>query len=234
MIRALIFDFDGLIIDTEKTAYQSWQEMYAEYHHELPMQEWAKSIGNSDFFDPLTYLEGLVGEPIEQEEISERRRRRHMELIEESVALPGVELYLQEAKRLGLKIAMASSSPRSWVEGHLARLGLLSYFDAICTGDEVINRKPDPELFLNALRALGVTAEEAIVLEDSPNGILAANRAKIFALAVPNPITSQLPLDHADLRLGSMADMPLGDLIKLVEERQGKVRATRDEENEVA
>jgi HAD superfamily hydrolase (TIGR01509 family) len=213
MIRALIFDFDGLIIDTEKTAYQSWQEIYAEYQREMPLQEWARCIGNADFFNPLEYLEGLIDEPIEREKISARRRKRHLEMIEEGETLPGVELYLQEAKRLGLKIAIASSSPRSWVEGHLTRLGLLAYFDAICTGDEVVNKKPDPELFLNALRALGVTAAEAIVLEDSPNGILAANRAKIFAVAVPNPITSQLPLEHADLRLASMAEMPLEELI---------------------
>ncbi|HTK06713.1 MAG TPA: HAD family hydrolase [Ktedonobacteraceae bacterium] len=220
MIRALIFDFDGLIIDTEKTAYQSWQEIYVEHGCALPLETWAQCIGNADLFDPLDYLEELLGKPVSRDELSERRRLRHLELIEESVALPGVELYLQEAKRFALKLAVASSSPRSWVVQHLTRLGLLDYFDRLCCGDEVTNKKPDPELFLTALRFLELEPAEAIVLEDSPNGVRAANRAGIFSVAVPNPITGQLPLEHADLRLSSMAALPLQELLDLVQERQ--------------
>ena len=111
----------------------------------------------------------------------------------------------------------ASSSSRNWVVGHLSQLGLLSYFDYIRCGDEVARKKPDPELYLAVLAALHIQAEQAIVLEDSPNGILAARRAGIFCVAVPNPLTSQLPLDHANLRLASLADMSLERLIEEVQ-----------------
>src|SRR6202035_584891 len=97
------------------------------------------------------------------------------------------------------KIAVASSSPRSWVVQHLMRLGLLDKFDAMKFGDEVVHRKPDPELYLAALDLLGARPEQAIALEDSPNGVRAAQNAGIYCVAIPNPITAQLPLGHADL-----------------------------------
>lgn len=220
MIRALIFDFDGLILDTELTAFQSWQEVYEEHNCALPLEEWAKCIGNADLFDPVDYLETLLGSSVAQTAIREKRRRRHMELISALSALPGVEEYLHTAQQLGLKLAVASSSPREWVTAHLSRLHLLSFFDILCCGDEVTRKKPDPELFLTALEKLGVRSEQAIVFEDSPNGVRAANRAGIFCVAVPNLITGQLPLDHADMRLKSMAEKPLLELIAEVERSQ--------------
>ena len=93
------------------------------------------------------------------------------------------------------------------------RLGLMEHFDAIKCANDVTNVKPDPELYLIALVALKVRASEAIALEDSPNGILAAKRAGLFCVAVPNPITVQLSLDHADLRLDSLAELPLEKLL---------------------
>jgi HAD superfamily hydrolase (TIGR01509 family) len=221
MIQALIFDFDGLILDTEQSEFQAWQEVYAEHHVHLPLEQWALCIGGaSELFDVYGYLESLVGQPVQREEIAIKRRRRHLELLAAQSILPGVEDYLNDAKRLGLKLGVASSSSRSWVVGHLSRLGLLSYFDYIRCGDEVTHKKPDPELYLAVLAALQVQADQAIVLEDSPNGILAARTAGIFCVAIPNPLTSQLSLDHADLRLASLADMPLEQLIVEVQKRQ--------------
>jgi len=223
MIKALVFDFDGLILDTELSALQSWQEVYQVYKRELPLDKWALCIGSGiDAFDPHTYLESLLEHSISRDEVAPIRLRRHMELIETQVALPGVEDYINAAKRLGLKIAVASSSPRSWVIGHLTRLGLQDAFDAMKFGDEVSLKKPHPEIYLAALDLLGVSAEQAIALEDSPNGVLAAQRAGIFCVAIPNPVTSQLPLDHADMRLQSLADLPLDQLIALVEDKRAK------------
>lgn len=214
MIQALIFDFDGLVLDTEQVEFQAWQEVYAEHNTYLPLEQWALCIGGAaELFDVYGYLESLIGRPVQREEIAVKRRRRHLELLAQQSVLPGVEDYLHDAKRLGLKLGMASSSSRNWVVGHLSRLGLLSYFDYIRCGDEVANKKPDPELYLAVLSALDVQTDQAIVLEDSPNGVLAARRAGIFCVAVPNPLTSQLPLDHADLQLASLADMPLEQLL---------------------
>jgi HAD superfamily hydrolase (TIGR01509 family) len=223
MIKALVFDFDGLILDTELSALQSWQEVYRVYKCDLPLAKWALCIGSGiDAFDPHTYLESLLERPISRDEIAPIRLRRHLELIETQVALPGVEDYIHAAKRLGLKIAVASSSPRSWVVSHLTRLGLQTAFDAMKFGDEVSRKKPNPEIYLAALELLGVRADQAIALEDSPNGVLAAQRAGIFCVAIPNPVTSQLPLDHADMRLQSLADLPLDQLIVLVENKRAK------------
>ncbi len=214
MIRAIVFDFDGLILDTEISAYQTWQEIYAEYECELPFETWATCIGGSpQLFDPCVYLEEQIGRPIAREEVRKRRRQRHLELITAQPPLPGVETYLKDARRLGMQIGLASSSPHIWVDTHLARLGILDYFDSIQCFDDVTHTKPDPELYLAVLNALHVRGDEAIALEDSPNGVRAAQRAGIFCVAVPNPVTNQLPLEHADMRLGSLAEMPLEALL---------------------
>ena len=219
MIQALIFDFDGLILDTEQSEFQAWQEVYAEHSVHLPLEQWALCIGGAaELFDPYAYLESLVGRPVQREEIAVKRRRRHLELLAKQSVLPGVIDYLNDAKRLGLKLGVASSSSRNWVVGHLSQLGLLTYFDYIRCGDEVVRKKPDPELYLAVLAALGVSANQAIVLEDSPNGILAARRANIFCVAIPNPLTSQLSLEHANLRLASLADISLEQLIAKVQQ----------------
>jgi beta-phosphoglucomutase-like phosphatase (HAD superfamily) len=103
------------------------------------------------------------------------------------------------------------------VVGHLDRLDVTDLFDAIATGDDVAQVKPDPELYLLALARLGLAASEAVVFEDAPNGVLAAKRASIFTVAVPNALTCDLPLDHADLRVASLADLPLTNLLAAVE-----------------
>ncbi len=226
MIHALIFDFDGLILDTEEPEFQTWQEVYAEHNAHLPLEQWANAIGSGlESFDVFGYLEAQVGRTIQREDIAVRRRERNRELLALKTVLPGVEAYIADAKRLGLKLAVASSSSRAWVTDHLVRLGLLEKFDYLRCGDEVAHKKPDPELYLDVLKEFGITGQQAIVLEDSPNGVRAAQAAHIFCVAIPNVVTGQLPLDHADLRLASMADMPLEKLIALVESRGRQVQA---------
>ncbi len=221
MIQALIFDFDGLILDTEESEFRSWQELYAEHNATLPLEDWAVCIGSGvEVFDVFAYLERQIGRPVEREQIALRRRERHLVLLAEKTLLPGVEDYIASAKQLGLKLGVASSSSRRWVTGHLERLGILHHFDYIRCGDEVTRKKPDPELYLTAMQGLGVEAQQSIALEDSPNGVRAAQRAGIFCVAIPNIITGQLPLDHADLRLTSMDEMPLEKLIDYVEQQR--------------
>ncbi len=216
MIDALVFDFDGLILDTEGPDFQAWQEIYTAYGCSLPLTVWSVAIGTVGAFDPYVELERQLGRPIDRATVYEQHQRRMLKLIDAETVRPGVETYLADARRLGIRRAVASSSPRDWVAGHLARLGLLEHFECLRCSDDVREVKPSPELYQSALEALGIRPEHAIALEDSPNGVLAAKRAGIFCVAVPNPLTRQLPLDHADLTLSSLQDLPLQALIERV------------------
>ena len=213
MIKALIFDFDGLILDTEGPEYQSWREIYQAHGCSLPLSKWAEGIGSSDTFDPYDDLSQRLGRPVDQATIRAKRRPRFTELMANQSVLPGVERYIFEARELGLRLGLASSSSRSWVTGYLSQLKLEACFDSIKCGDDVEYTKPDPALYLAALQALDVKAHEAIALEDSPNGVLAAKRAGIFCVAVPNAMTQQLPLDLADLQISSLAELSLEELL---------------------
>ena len=219
--EGLIFDFDGLIIDTEGPIFQSWQELYQSYGCQLSLKDWGNIIGTAEAtFDPARELEKLVGEPLDWSTIEVGRKKRETELIERLQPLPGVAATLLAARKQGLKVALASSSSCEWVTGHLRRLGLIQYFDCIVASDDVRRTKPDPELFLQALNRLGISASQAVVFEDSPNGVLAANRAGIFAVAVPSELTRNLRLDHADLRLDSLADFDLEAFLEGIELRK--------------
>lgn len=131
--------------------------------------------------------------------------------------LPGVAEHLEEARAIGLKLGVASSSTRDWVGGHLARLGILDRFVCLRCRDDVANAKPEPDLYIAVLECLGVLASEAIAVEDSPNGVLAAKRAGLRCVAIPNSITARLDLGQADVLLGSLADITLADLLRKVE-----------------
>ena len=212
-IRALIFDFDGLILDTEGPEYQCWQEIYEAHGCSLPFSTWADFIGSTYTFDPYAFLEQQIGRPVDRALIRVKRHARFSELMTEQSILPGVEHTILEAKRLGLRLGIASSSPRTWVAGYLAKLGLEAHFDSLTCADDVQRTKPDPALYLQSLTALEVAAHEAIALEDSPNGVLAAKRACIFSVAVPNKLTSQLSFHLADLQLSSLEEMSLEQLL---------------------
>jgi len=218
--RALVFDFDGLLIDTESPIFRSWQELYESFGGRLELSSWAKNVvgtvaNEQDHFEGL---EAQLGHPVDRATLSPMRRQREMELVALQPLRPGVGGYLQDARRLGMKTGVASSSPCRWVMGHLERLGILPYFDLVLARDNVGKVKPDPEIFLSALAGLGVSPEQALAFEDSPTGVLAAKRAGMTCVAVPNVLTRLLPLDQADLCLDSMAEMPLADLLKMMEE----------------
>lgn len=222
MIRALIFDFDGLVLETEGPVFQSWQELYRSYGCYLSFAKWATIIGTTDGeFDPWDDLEKQVGRFLDRSTVDQQRLQRELDLIAARPIMPGVQEYLEDARRLGLKLGMASSSSSEWVTGHLIRLGLINYFDCIKTRDDVRQTKPDPELFLAVLAELDIRPDQAIVFEDSPNGILAANRAGIYCVVVPNELTRTLPIDQAHKRLDSLADLPLENLLQEIEVSQG-------------
>ena len=216
LIKALIFDFDGLILDTENPEYQSWQEIYADHECSLPLSKWSECIGTANAFDPYQDLAEQLGCDVDRPAIQSRRRARMDQLLEGLLPLPGVEETIAEARRLGLRLGVASSSHRSWVEGHLTRLGLAQHFDAITCADDVERVKPDPALYLKAAERLGVDPSQAIALEDSPNGALAAKRAGIYCVTIPDLLTQQLVFAAGDMQLTSMRSLSLEELLAQV------------------
>ena len=216
MIRALVFDFDGLILETETPAHQSWAEIYREHGHELPMDLWHGYIGSDTGFDPAGHLAALVGEGFDRDIVQVRRDARKTELIAMLDVMVGVREYVVDAKRLRLRLAVASSSSRAWVLGHLHRLDLASQWDAVRTRDDVARTKPAPDLYLSAVAALGVAPNEAVAFEDSANGIAAAKDAGLLCVAVPNALTAGMDLSRADLRLTSLAERPLERLLAVL------------------
>jgi HAD superfamily hydrolase (TIGR01509 family) len=220
-IRGLIFDFDGLILDTEIPAFEAWREVYEEHGATLALDTWARVLGGSGLeVDHIAELERVAGRTLNGDAIRRRRLERKLALIEPQDVLPGVRGYIANGKQRGLKLAVVSSSPHRWVEGYLAKFGLIDTFDAIVCAEDAPRSKPHPDLYQRALEQLHILPEEAIAFEDSPNGITAAQKAGIFCVTVPNDISSRFPIDHADYRLDSLADMSLEDLLARVEHGQ--------------
>jgi HAD superfamily hydrolase (TIGR01509 family) len=199
-----------LIIDTETPDYSSWQETFTSYQVTLDRALWAGFIGGaSGTFDVYRHLEDLVDAPLDRDSLRASRRKRYLDLVEANPVRPGVEEYLEEAKRLDLRLGIASSSSRDWVEGHLKNRGLLGYFDQVVCRDDVTRVKPDPEVYLKCANRLGAHPGVTLAIEDSANGVTAAKAAGMFCIVVPNPMTTDMDLGHADLNLVALTDMPL-------------------------
>ena len=214
MIRAIIFDFDGLIVDTEGPIFEAWRRIYHERGQELPRERWLTIIGTAAGpFDPVIDLGARTGIALDADELNALERLYYREATVAQTLLPGVERYLDEARSLGLKTAIASSSSRAWVHEHLERFAIHDRFDIVVCKDDVTTTKPDPELYELALQRLGVPSDEAIALEDSTNGIRAAKAAGLFCVAVPNPLTAGLDLSQADLQIASLEAVSLAHLI---------------------
>lgn len=216
MIQALIFDFDGLLVDTETPAFESWRTLYAEYGHELTLALWQGALGTSHGFDALAHLATLAAQPFDQPALLARRIAAKYALSAEQPLLPGAREILDQAAVLGLPCAVASSSGRDWVRGWLRHHGIDAAFACIRTADDVVHTKPAPDLFLSAAVCLGVRPADCLVFEDSPNGLLAARAAGMRCVAIPGAITRQLRLPPADLLIESLDTLPLADILARV------------------
>ena len=215
-LKALIFDFDGLILDTESAEVEVWEQIYSEHGVEFPILKWVTIVGGRGAadFEAADYLCEKAG-GLEPEKLRERFLEERMNLIHQLDIMAGVSEILKGAKDEGVRLALASSSPRVWIDEHLERLGLSEIFEVICTRDDVEITKPNPSLFLLGAKRLGVKADEVVVLEDSYNGVLAAKAAGMCVVAVPNRVTAHTDLSSADLVLDSLAQI---NVVGLAEE----------------
>lgn len=216
-LKGLIFDFDGLIIDTESPAFNGLKRIYSRYGLELKETTFGKIVGtqgHSEFHEYQSLADSLPVGTLTSDEF-ERMYQKEKELeYEELVVLPGVREMIGDAKKMGLSLAIASSSSSTWVNGFLARFGLLGYFDVIVTSEQVANVKPEPDLFLMAQQLLGLGKDEVVIFEDSFNGVIAANKAGIPVILIPNPVTKHLDITGEALRVNSMAELTIGSIEK--------------------
>lgn len=230
-IRALIFDFDGLIVDTETPAYDSWRALYQEYGHALALETYVECVGSTSLrFDPLTHLQTLLGKsrPLEVLPLQQRHQKNVRDILDRLDTLPGVRERIAEALEAGLHLAVASSSDSAWIDSWLARLGLAAHFSVVRTRDHVRETKPSPELFLAAAEELGVAPEEALVLEDSHHGLQAAHAAGMPCVIIPNQVTGNSDFSKAALILRSLADLALHEILtKLDDENPGIHRSAQ-------
>jgi len=207
-MKALVFDFDGLILDTEGPVFHSWRETFEAHGATLTLEEWSDTIGRANSGDPAEWLAERTGSPLDDARRAARKARRD-ELLAAEAVLPGVHDWLEDAARLGLAVGVASSSEVDWVAGHLGRLGLVDRFTCLSCFDGKLQGKPAPDLYLAACASLGVAPADALAVEDSGNGVKAAKAAGMKCVAVPHDLTRDHDLSTADVVVPSLAELPL-------------------------
>jgi len=208
-------------VDTEKTAFESWQDVFRSHGARLDFSDWARDIGTAGQFDPIADLERQTGRKFDATETRAKARQLEDQKNALMELLPGVVERLDEAVALGLRVGLASSASERWVLGHLAARGIAGRFHAVKTRNQVPRLKPAPDLFLAVAGALGVAASECVALEDSPNGIASARAAGMFCVAVPNEITRTLDLSGADMQVPSLARLSLAEVARRMDGKGG-------------
>jgi HAD superfamily hydrolase (TIGR01509 family) len=215
-LAAIVFDFDGLIVDTENPGFISWQEIYQEFGATLRIDDWRHATGYVGGFDPAIHLEQILCRRLDWSQLVPKREARNWELTLQAKALPGIEPLLRNARERQLRIGVASNSENGWVEGGLRRLGLRDYVDTVVTRDMVVNPKPAPDIYLKTVQTLQVEPGNAVALEDSEPGCRAAKQAGLRAIAIPNRFSERQDLTIADLVVKSATDLNLDLLAALV------------------
>jgi putative hydrolase of the HAD superfamily len=217
MIKGIILDFDGLVVDTETIWFQAFQETVLQYGMNLTLEQFSRVIGTHDA-ELYSLIEGNVAKSVTREQIKQDAYELfHVKMVE-PVLRDGVKDYLETAAALGLQIGLASSSKRDWVEGYLKQLNIMDYFQVIKTKDDVKEVKPHPELYTQAHTALRILPHEGIAFEDSLNGLIAARKAGLHCVIVPNAVTMNLPFEDFSHRIPSMSESSLEEVIQKITE----------------
>ena len=217
VIKGLLFDFDGVIADTEVPTFESWRLVYADYGVELALEDWLPAVGSgsstSGAFDAVAHLERLLGRAVDREVVIARRTRLKEELYARAPLLPGVSELLECARERGIRTAVVTRNHEERVNRHCGSVGLRHEWDAlICANAEPTRDKA--ELYRNALDVLGLAASQALAFEDSPSGVRAAKRAGVVCAAVPNEVTRGADFHEADVVLPTLAGLSLDDILR--------------------
>ena len=207
---ALVFDFDGTIVDTETPVYESWAETYRFAGADpIPLATWLQNIGMADGhgLDVRSILCEQLGVDAVSAQVEAHRRSTRDEMLLAQPIRDGVIDWINAASDAGVPLAIASSSPTEWVRRHLERIGLDAHFPIVSCADPGIPGKPDPTVYLTACSELGVDPSGALAIEDSTHGVSAAIAAGMRCIAAPGPITKTMRFDHASVHTDSLANL---------------------------
>ena len=189
-VKGIIFDFDGVLVDTEWAIYQSWVHLFRREGQTIDIETYSPCLGAGySHWNPADYLESLTGKKYEWEVETPARQAMLEADLERMGLMPGAAELLQWCKEHDIPMAVASSSSRRWVAGWLEKLGIMDYFKGVFTRTDGFPVKPNPALFLAARECLDVPPEHCIIIEDSENGTISAARAGIPCVAIPNRMT---------------------------------------------
>lgn len=208
-LQAVIFDFDGLLMDTESTMLRSWQWEWTQWGLTLDVDRFLVNHGGDVTEERYAALAAAVGPGFDRAASHERRMAYRDKLHETLDLAAGIREWLDEARGMGLRVAVASSSTVEWLTGHLGRAGVLDWFEILAGGNEVTRHKPAPDVYELALRRLGLPADAAVAVEDTPHGVTAAQAAGLRCISIPNPFVPPERVSHADLVLSSAGECTL-------------------------
>ena len=207
--EAVLFDFDGTLMDTEWTIYEETCVIYANEGQELPLEQYVQCIGSIyDAWSPRTYLEELTGKTFDWDSITEERNKRIRQRLELEGLMAGSKEALECTKSMGLRLGVVSSSSHDWVDDWLEKLQILDFFEAVTCRGDAPRIKPAPDLFLKAAERMNLSPEQCLVVEDSRNGILAARDAGMDVVAVPNRVTIVSDFTEAEIALSCLSEYP--------------------------
>lgn len=219
-LEAVVFDFDGLIIDSEWAIYETACAAFAELGHDLSVEAWGTIVGLGDDDEEASWatLCGAMGIELDNAAFSAAYAAQDRSNRDSLPLMPGVEVLVDSLVAEGVPIGVASSSSLDWLDRHLGRLGLATHFGAVVGADVVGGvGKPAPDVYLRACADLGAAPVRSVAIEDSAHGVSAAKAAGMAAVAVPGVLTRAHDLSHADLQVGSLGDLTVPLLRGLVD-----------------
>lgn len=206
--QAVIFDFDGLLVDTEYAIYSSWLRVFATSGHPLPLDLFNQCLGSGyTHWNPGDHLEKLTGQTFDWDAINARRQEEIVRDLEHAGLLPGAGELIRHLAEKGTPMGVASSSSHRWVDGWLNKLDIMPYFRTVVCRDDGLPVKPNPDLFLKAAENMGIPPADCLVLEDSQNGTTAAFHAGMPVISIPNRVTARADFSHASVILVSLNEL---------------------------
>lgn len=206
--KGIIFDFDGVLVDTEWAIYQSWVHLYAREGQEISIATYAPCLGAGySHWDPAAHLEKLTGKSYDWDKETPARQAMLEADLERMGLMDGALELLDWCAEQGIGITVASSSSRRWVQGWLEKLGIYSRFAGVFTRTDGYAVKPNPALFEAAQQCMELQKEDCLIIEDSENGTIAARNAAIPCVAIPNRMTENSDFSRAAYCCASLREL---------------------------